>query len=88
MDLFVPTADKSFRKDITILLQDRTSTTGLVSDWAEVLEACRVLRRRALRMEYDYDNIIKTTVREHPKQESYSGMDDSKGKEPDLRFLN
>ena len=69
VDLFVRATDKSFRKDMTILLEDRTSTTGLVSDWAEVLEACRVLRKRALRMEDGYDNRIKTTAREHPKQE-------------------
>ena len=47
VDLFVRAANKFFRKDITILLEDRTSTTGLVSDWPEVPEACRVLRRRA-----------------------------------------
>ena len=76
-------AYKSFRKDITILLEDRTSTTGLVSDWAEVIEACLVLRRRALRIEDGYDNRIKTTTREHPKQESGTRMDDSKGKEPE-----
>ena len=69
VDLFVRATDKSFRKGMTILLEDRTSTTGLVSDWAEVLEACRVLRRRAPRMEDGYDNRIKTTAREHPKQE-------------------
>ena len=67
VDLFVRATDKSFRKDMTILLEDRTSTTGLVSDWAEVAEACRVRRRRTLRMEDGYDNKIKTTTRERPK---------------------
>ena len=34
-------------------------------------------------MEDGYDNRIKTTTREHPKQESGTRMDDSKGKEPE-----
>ena len=83
VDLFVRAADKSFRKDITILLEDRTSTTGLVSNWAEVPEACRVLRRRALRMEDGYDNRIKTIARENPKQDSGTRTDVGKGKEPE-----
>ena len=34
-------------------------------------------------MEDGYDNRIKTTTREHPKQESGTRTDDSKGKEPE-----
>ena len=62
--------DKSFRNDIIILLEDQTSMTGLVFDWAKIPEACRLLRRRVLRMEDGYDIEIKTTNTEHPKQES------------------
>ena len=78
MDLFVRMVDKSFRKDI----KDQTSTTGLVFNSAEVPEACQVLRRRALRMDDGYDNRIKKTAREHPKQDSGTRTDVGKGKEP------
>jgi hypothetical protein len=83
VDLFVQTADKGFRKHITILLEDRTSTTGLVPNWAEVPEACRALRRRASRMEDDYDSRKKTTVREPPRQQEVIRAKAGNGKEPE-----
>ena len=64
LDLFVRATNKSFRKDITILLQDRTSMIDLVSDWAKVPEICQILRTKALRMEDSYEKLTKTIARE------------------------
>ena len=68
--VFIRAMDKTLKKDLTILLEDQTSTTNLVYDWHEMLEAFRVLRRRVVRMEESgIDNRLKMTIKENLKQE-------------------
>ena len=82
VDLFVQIT-KKLKKDISILLGDHTSTIEIMSNWIEVLEACCIPRRRALRMEDNAKISNNIIVSNHPTQESTTRARGQKGKELD-----